>query len=125
MTNNLLRRLIQDSNRTHRPVRVAFNTVVVGVTSSKRVKFDLSTGRNPFRGLRPPFGASKIAGSMLANSTGEVLVLSGKPQDNEGLVIVRLDTPLRADIESVAVPVEAIKLIGEQDNELPSEVPAK
>jgi hypothetical protein len=62
---------------------------------------------------------------MLANSTGEVLVLSGKPQDNEGLVIVRLDTPLRADIESVAVPVEAIKVIGEQDNELPSEVPAK
>lgn len=66
MTNNLLRRLIQDSNRTHCPVRVAFNTVVV-----------------------------------------------------------RLDTPLRADIESVAIPVEAIKVIGEQDNELPSEVPAK
>ena len=125
MTNALLHTIIVRSNETHRPVRVAFTAVVVGVASLKRIQFDLRTGRNPFRVLRPPFGAMKGAGSMLANSTGVVLVLSGKPNDNEGLVIVRLDTPLRADIEAVAVPVEAIRVIGDNDNELPSEVPSK
>lgn len=114
MTNLYLRTLVQQANAANKRVYVSFNTLVIGISTVKKTNFALKTGRNPFHDLKPPFGSLRKPGSMMVNSEGSILVVSGKPDKHEGLVLVKLRTPLRPDIEIVAVPIEAVRLVEEQ-----------
>jgi len=117
--------LLKKADQLGKSLHVEFITAVVGVTTLKRARFTHKTGRNPFRDVKPPFGKLKNAGGMLTNNAGIVLAISAKPKDNEGLVLIQLDTPLRKDIEVVAIPVEPIEITGGLQIELSSNIPSK